>query len=59
MKYGIFILKSVSWLIILVLNSKASQADVIINEWSQGENSKKEWVELLVTTDTDMRGWDT
>ncbi|PAX51883.1 DUF4347 domain-containing protein [Brunnivagina elsteri] len=30
---------------------------VIINEWSQGNGGNKEWVELLVTTTVDMRGW--
>jgi|GEM_PF-3691411 len=37
-----------------------AQAEVIINEWSQGTSGgmgSKEWVELLVTADTDMRGW--
>ncbi|MEM7113229.1 MAG: lamin tail domain-containing protein [Chloroflexota bacterium] len=31
---------------------------LIINEWSQGNGGSREWVELLVTTPTDLRGWD-
>ncbi|MBW4525891.1 MAG: DUF4347 domain-containing protein [Phormidium tanganyikae FI6-MK23] len=31
--------------------------NVIINEWSQGSSGNKEWVELLVTAPTDLRGW--
>ena len=37
----------------------AAPLDVIINEWSQGNGSNKEWVELLVVNGpVDLRGWD-
>jgi len=37
----------------------ANEFDVIINEWSQGHDGSKEWVELLVVNGPiDMRGWD-
>ncbi|MGG6294155.1 DUF4347 domain-containing protein [Leptolyngbya sp. AN02str] len=30
---------------------------VVINEWSHGNGGLREWVELLVTETTDLRGW--
>ncbi|HSH03267.1 MAG TPA: lamin tail domain-containing protein, partial [Anaerolineae bacterium] len=30
---------------------------VVINEWSQGHGGQKEWVELVVVADMDLRGW--
>ena len=33
--------------------------EVIINEWSQGVDGSKEWVELLVVNGPlDLRGWN-
>ena len=36
---------------------KSAASQVLINEWSQGGNGRQEWVELLTTTTTDLRGW--
>ena len=37
--------------------SPSTSYEVIINEWSQGDRGDREWVELLVTTDADLRGF--
>lgn len=51
-----------AWLVFLQgsLSQEKSTANlsVIINEWSQGHGGSKEWVELFVTTQADLRGWD-
>jgi hypothetical protein len=35
----------------------SAAANVLINEWAQGGSGLQEWVELLTTTTTDLRGW--
>jgi hypothetical protein len=40
-----------------VLEDTISTAAVIINEWSQGDGGNREWVELLIAYDADLRGW--
>ncbi len=40
-----------------VLKAFVATTAVIIQEWSQGTTAGGEWVEILVTADTDLRGW--
>lgn len=55
-----FLLLSVQW---AVLNgfrqASALSQSVIINEWSQGESGRREWIELFVVdAGVDLTGWD-
>ena len=47
------------FIVLLWIHHASSAQSVIINEFSQGSDGGKEWVELLVVSDgVDMRGWE-